>query len=247
MGELIAGDRNRVIPVRRRHGAPHVLSEECSDAEHHVGAAGVRTDPRGSSLFLVVAVARGGRLWVTPRSTQQRGVWPNCQCQHDRKYSCSKHVMLAGANGKNDANEHAASRHANKTYFRTFNPLQGQACGISPLGCRKSRTASFRGSSGGRCRIVKSQRVRPVARDEIAYWEPKNAQDDQTAGRGTLPGRVPAPHSFIVGQALSVTVEASQNVGNRLGVPGSFSTLHNVMRRITASAAKRTAVDEDGG
>jgi len=74
-----------------------------------VVATVVVSHARGVGWFLVVAPARGGRLRVTPCSTKQRGVLPNCQYQHDGKYNCSKHVMLAGVNGKKDANQHAAS------------------------------------------------------------------------------------------------------------------------------------------
>ena len=40
---------------------------------------------------------------VTPDLAQQAGVLPNCQRQHDRKESCSKHVMLAISKGKSCA------------------------------------------------------------------------------------------------------------------------------------------------
>jgi hypothetical protein len=42
---------------------------------------------------------------VTPDLAQQAGVLPCCQRQHDRKESCSKHVMLAVREGKSCASE----------------------------------------------------------------------------------------------------------------------------------------------
>jgi hypothetical protein len=49
--------------------------------------------------------ATGGRGVVTPELAQQAGVLPYCQRQHDRKESCSKHVMLAIPDGKSCANQ----------------------------------------------------------------------------------------------------------------------------------------------
>ena len=46
-----------------------------------------------------------GRRVGTPDLAQQAGVLPNCQRQHDRKESCSKHVMLATQKGKSCASQ----------------------------------------------------------------------------------------------------------------------------------------------
>jgi hypothetical protein len=91
--ELIARDQHRVSRARSGHAAAYLLSEECR-AKHHVVAVVVARHAERGAGILVVAPARGGRLRVTPDSAQQRGAWPNCQCQHDRKYSCSKHVCF---------------------------------------------------------------------------------------------------------------------------------------------------------
>jgi hypothetical protein len=44
-----------------------------------------------------------GIVRVTPDLAQQASVLPNCQRQHDRKESCSKHVILATPKGKSRA------------------------------------------------------------------------------------------------------------------------------------------------
>lgn len=94
MDELVAGDQKGVSRAWSGHAAPYLLSEECSEIEHHVVAAVVPSHARGTGGFFVVAAARGGRLRVTPCSTQQRGALRNCQCQDDGKDNCSKHAML---------------------------------------------------------------------------------------------------------------------------------------------------------
>ena len=105
MGEPIAGHRGGVIRVGNGHVAAHVFSEECSEAEHHVVAAAVASHARWGDRVLVVAPPRGDRLRVTPCYAQQRGVRPHRQRQHNRQYSCPKHVMLAALKGKNHASE----------------------------------------------------------------------------------------------------------------------------------------------
>src|SRR5436190_1328598 len=93
-GEPIAGHQNGVKRVERGYAAPHVLSKELRRMYCYPLAfigAGVRDDARrGGRELLVVACARGGHVRVTPCPAQQRGVWPNRQCQHDRNYKCSK-------------------------------------------------------------------------------------------------------------------------------------------------------------
>jgi hypothetical protein len=42
---------------------------------------------------------------VTPSSTQERGVWRECQSQHNRKYNWSKHVMFGSVKRQKDAND----------------------------------------------------------------------------------------------------------------------------------------------
>ena len=55
------------------------LSKECTDAERQVVASVIAGDARGVARFLVVmvALAGGGRLPVTRRAAEQRGVLPN--------------------------------------------------------------------------------------------------------------------------------------------------------------------------
>jgi hypothetical protein len=51
-----------------------------------------------------------GRGVVTPDLAQQAGVLPNCQRQHDRKESGSKHGMLANPKGKSRASQKGVDR-----------------------------------------------------------------------------------------------------------------------------------------
>lgn len=55
-----------------------------------------------------MALARGSRVRVTPRFTQQREVLPSCQRKDDREKSGSEHVMPIAVNGKKDANHRTA-------------------------------------------------------------------------------------------------------------------------------------------
>ena len=57
-----------------------------------------------------------GRGVVTPDLAQQAGVLPNCQRQHDRKESCSKHGMLAIHKGKSCASQKRRGPHENLTF-----------------------------------------------------------------------------------------------------------------------------------
>ena len=122
MGELMAGNHTGVINVWSGHTAPHVLPEELHGGHGYLVAliaGGVRNPRRGSRGLVVGAWARGGHRRVTPCSAQQRGIWPNCQCQHNRNYNCSKgeHVMLNPLGGKKGANEPAASGFQNRRRF----------------------------------------------------------------------------------------------------------------------------------
>ena len=84
--------------------------------------------------------ATRGRGVVTPDLAQQAGVLPYCQRQHDRKESCSKHVMLAIPKGKCCASQ--KERESQKTL--TFSPTRHRwtegTCGISPVGAENSPT-----------------------------------------------------------------------------------------------------------
>jgi hypothetical protein len=103
--KLVARNRAGMIPVWRRHARPHFLSDESRGAEHHVVAAVVANHPGKGRYVLVVTAAGSGRVGVTPCSTQEPGVRPNRQRQHERKDSCSKHVKLDRADGKKQASE----------------------------------------------------------------------------------------------------------------------------------------------
>jgi hypothetical protein len=85
--ERITGEEEREIRVRRRDAVPQVVLDECYDAEHRGPAvlAGILLDrARGGREFHVVARTRGGCRRLTPRVTQQRGVWRNRQCEDNR-------------------------------------------------------------------------------------------------------------------------------------------------------------------
>jgi hypothetical protein len=84
---------------------------------------------------------RGGRLG-TPDLAEQAGVLPNCQRQHDRKESCSKHVMLATRGGKSRASQKKAETSGNPDLFKVL-ATAGQA-GLRNL--------------PGRCRIPRCDR-----------------------------------------------------------------------------------------
>ena len=78
-----------------------------------------------------------GRGVVTPDLAQQAGVLPNCQRQHDRKESGSKHVMLATPKGKSCASQKGAD--LRKPWrFQGLAAAGRGTCGISPVGAENS-------------------------------------------------------------------------------------------------------------
>jgi hypothetical protein len=90
-----------------------------------------------------------GRGVVTPDLAQQAGVLPNCQRQHDRKESGSKHVILATLKGKTCASQKKGGSQENTDIF-TGSPTPGRGtCGISPVGAENS-TVLFHSLIAGR-------------------------------------------------------------------------------------------------
>ena len=76
---------------------------------------------------------------VTPDLAQQAGVLADCQCQHDRKESCSKHVDARDLQGQE---LRQLGRDATAHNPRVFegSPRPGRAtCGLSPAGADNSR------------------------------------------------------------------------------------------------------------
>ena len=80
---------------------------------------------------------------VTPDLAQQAGVLPNCQRQHDRKESCSKHVMLATPKGKSCASLEETRRHKILAFSRARRGRGEATCGISPAGAENSAPQSL--------------------------------------------------------------------------------------------------------
>ena len=107
-----------------------LLAEECTSSWHLVVTTVVACHDRRAGRCLVVAATRGGRVQITPRPAKQCNVRSNCQCQHDRKYGCSKHVMLEPLLSKNNANRNAASSPTRQPTLHVVNPLSGPAAGF---------------------------------------------------------------------------------------------------------------------
>jgi hypothetical protein len=74
-----------------------------------------------------------GRREVTPSSTQERGVWRECQSQHNRKYNWSKHVMFGSVKRQEGRQRSSTSRSQKQASFRSFNMLLGWDCGAEIL------------------------------------------------------------------------------------------------------------------
>ena len=83
--------------------------------------------------------APSGRGVGTPDLAQQAGVLPYCQRQHDRKESCSKHVILATPKGKTRASHKGVDLKQLLTF--SARPDRG-VCGIFAGRCRKFPGAS---------------------------------------------------------------------------------------------------------
>ena len=134
-----------MIHVWIGHAPPDVLSQERRSADHFfltLIAGIVRNHARGSRGRSVVAWTRGGHLGATPCSAQQRTVLPNRHCQHDRKYKCSKHVMLGSGRRARRTPTTRREEVAKQAPFGTFNSLLGPGLRDFPIRCRKSRSAS---------------------------------------------------------------------------------------------------------
>jgi hypothetical protein len=85
--------------------------------------------------------ARRRRGVGTPDRAQQAGVLPNCQTQHDREKSCSKHVDARNLQGQELRQSGKEATAQNPCVFEG-SPRPGQAtCGVSPAGAEKFPTA----------------------------------------------------------------------------------------------------------
>lgn len=100
-GTLIAQECRRVLRVRDNQTTRRIFSNECSDAEDHVGAAAIARHNRVVGRSFVATVLGGHRSRVRPNAAYQRGTLPKTKNQHDRKGRCSKHVMLAVGKARN--------------------------------------------------------------------------------------------------------------------------------------------------
>jgi hypothetical protein len=111
----------------------HVLSNDCSEAEHHVVAVIAGGHARRRGRVLVVTPGRGSLVRVTPHFAQQGRVLPGGQRQHDGKDSDSKHVMLTRSKGKQQASGVAAQ--GSVLLGISTSPLRErvQPAGISPV------------------------------------------------------------------------------------------------------------------
>ena len=96
--QLEALNNEGVLHVRAGGGAPRILANKRDRPEDGASAVVVGAHARGRRSVLLRAPR--GRGVVTPDLAQQAGVRPNGQRQHDRKESCSKHVMLTTHKGK---------------------------------------------------------------------------------------------------------------------------------------------------
>jgi hypothetical protein len=94
-----------VLDIWSRQTGPHVLSNECGHSGRRAVAVIVTGHARRRGRVLMVAFSSGGLVRMTPHVAQEGGVLPHCQRQHDRKESCSKHVMLATHKGKSCASQ----------------------------------------------------------------------------------------------------------------------------------------------
>lgn len=86
-----------MIRVSRGDALVHVLGDDLYCDETRVIAVIAWMDyqhPRGGGRHLVVARAGGGRLRLAPCFAEEGGAGPNGQCERNRKYKCSNHVML---------------------------------------------------------------------------------------------------------------------------------------------------------
>ena len=97
------GNNEGVLCVRRRSGAPCVFANKRDRRDDVACAVVVGAHAWGRRCVLMRAPR--GRGVLTPDLAQQAGVLPNCQRQHDRKESCSKHVILATPKGKTCASQ----------------------------------------------------------------------------------------------------------------------------------------------
>ena len=100
-GQLEPRNHDGLLRVRSSSGASRILANKRDRPEDGASAAVFGANAWGRRRALMRAPR--GRGVVTPDLAQQVGVLPNCQRQHDRKESGSKHVILATHKGKSCA------------------------------------------------------------------------------------------------------------------------------------------------
>ena len=130
-----------VLPVRSSNGAPGIFANKRDRCEDN-GAAAVGGAHAWRRRRVVMRTPRGRGI-VTPDLAQQAGVLPNRQRQHDRKESCSKHVMLATQKSKSCASRKRWDLR-NPDLFKVSPPPTRRACGISPVGAENPASLAGR-------------------------------------------------------------------------------------------------------
>ena len=106
-----------------------------------------------------------GRGVVTPDVAQQAGVLPDSQRQHDRKESCSKHVMLTTLTGKSYASLNNGRWLVNPRIFDGLHWPDRGTCGISPVGAENPPVRI--GTLPPTCRPVSRARLN----GDVMKWE----------------------------------------------------------------------------
>ena len=121
-GQLEPRNHDGLLRVRSSSGASRILANKRDRPEDGASAAVFGANAWGRRRALMRAPR--GRGVVTPDLAQQVGVLPNCQRQHDRKESGSKHVILATPKGKSCASLEETRRHKTRAFSRA---CRGQA------------------------------------------------------------------------------------------------------------------------
>jgi hypothetical protein len=116
-GESEAWNNEGVLRVRSVGGSQRVFANK-RDRRADVGSA-VVVGAHAWGRRGVLLRARSGSGVGTPDAAQQAGVLPNCQRQHDRKESGSKHVMLAIHKGKSYASQKRRGPQETPTFSRS--------------------------------------------------------------------------------------------------------------------------------
>jgi hypothetical protein len=140
IGQVMAGNEKRVMPIRRGHAAPHILSDKGGGADRQVVARVVRSHACRSGRSRVVAPVCAKRLRVAPCSAQHRGARACGDCQRDRKDECSEHwAALSPFKGKEYARSGFLGNCRQLCKMRgNLEQARSGVCGISPPGAKNS-------------------------------------------------------------------------------------------------------------